>query len=194
MPLPSSSPRTLVHHRDLDCRGYEREDGLWDIEGHLVDTKSYSFDNLERGPVQAGEPIHEMWLRITIDDELLIHAAQAVTDFSPYHMCPDITVNFERLAGLRIGPGWWRDVQKRIGGTQGCTHLVELIRPLATTAFQTLVKARKHQNPDPNRRPHWLNTCHAHASDREVVRLRWPAFYTGTLPLEAESNAESGAD
>ena len=42
MPLSPSAPRQLMHNRAIECRGYEREDGLWDIEGHLVDTKTYA--------------------------------------------------------------------------------------------------------------------------------------------------------
>ena len=38
MPLSTSAPRQLMHNRAIECRGYQREDGLWDIEGHLVDT------------------------------------------------------------------------------------------------------------------------------------------------------------
>ena len=33
MPLPAPAPRTLKHTRAIECTGYEREDGLWDIEG-----------------------------------------------------------------------------------------------------------------------------------------------------------------
>ena len=56
------------------------------------------------------------------------------------------------------------------------------LRPLATAAFQTLVaKRRKHDaDPDaPPRRPMFIDTCHAHASDSPEVKRRWPAFYTG---------------
>ena len=40
--------------------------------------------------------------------------------------------------GLRVGPGWRRAVRARLGGVQGCTHPVELLGPLATTAYQTV--------------------------------------------------------
>ena len=96
MPLTPAQPRETIHHRSVQCRGYRRDDGLWDIEGHLVDTKTYGFPNRHRGYLQAGDPVHEMWLRITIDDDLNIVAAEAVTDHSPYRMCPDITPSFGR--------------------------------------------------------------------------------------------------
>jgi hypothetical protein len=183
MPLSHpAAPRQHIHTRRVEARGYRREDGLWDIEGHLVDTKTYSFDSTERGEVQAGEAVHDMWLRLTVDDDLLIHAVEAVTDSSPYGVCPAVTPNFQRLVGVRIGPGFRREVKQRLGGTEGCTHLVELLGPLATTAYQTIMPL-KMSEPRPEGavrpRPRILDTCHALASDGEVVRIQWPEFYTG---------------
>jgi hypothetical protein len=38
---------------------------------------------------------------------------------------------------------------------------------------------RARQGADPARRPHWLDTCHAHASSSPVVKARFPQHYTG---------------
>ena len=182
MPLSAAAPRKLLHTRTVTCHGYQRDDGLWDIEGHLVDVKTYAFANDHRGTVKAGEPVHEMWLRLSIDDDMTIHAAEASTEYAPYAMCPNITHRFAEMKGLRIGPGFHRAVHRIVGGAKGCTHLVELLRPLATTAFQTLVAKRRKAEADPDaapKRPIFLNTCHAHASDSPEVKRRWPAFYTG---------------
>ena len=183
MPLSIASPRQPVHQRQVACQGYLRDDGLWDIEAHLTDTKSYAFSNADRGQIQAGEPVHGMWLRITVDDTLLILAVEAVTDFAPYGICPSITPNFQRLVGLRISGGFSRQVRELLGGVRGCTHLVELTGPLATTAFQTVYPslARKNGNAvtKTNNRPLLLNTCHALAAESPVVLREWPAFYTG---------------
>ena len=111
---------------------------IGDIEGHLVDQKTYSFEHDERGTVHSGQPIHEMWLRLTIDADFLVHDSEAVTDFGPYRICGDITPNFAKLKGIKIGPGWRRKVHDIVGGVKGCTHLVELLSPMATTAYQTL--------------------------------------------------------
>ena len=48
------APAAAIHHRRIDCRGYRRADGLWDIEGHLTDAKSYPFINSFRGEVAPG--------------------------------------------------------------------------------------------------------------------------------------------
>jgi hypothetical protein len=191
MPLSASAPREHLHTRQIECQGFQRADGLWDIEAHMTDRKTYSFPSDERGEVTAGTPIHDMWVRVTLDDGFHILAIEAVTDSSPYSVCPSITPNFQRLVGLRIGPGFNARVRERLGGTEGCTHLVELMGPLATTAFQTIFAAKhraerergkKSEAPTgkPLKRPALLGTCHAFAPDSPVTKRNWPEFYTGS--------------
>jgi hypothetical protein len=185
MPLSESAPRELVHTRRIECGGYRRADGLWDIEGHMMDVKSAAFRNDWRGEIAPGTPLHEMWIRVTLDDRLTILEIEAVTDHSPYRICPDITPNFQRLKGLRIGPGLHARIRELVGGTEGCTHLVELMGPIATTAFQTMagsrrLSERKPADPlRPRRRPPLIDTCHAYAGDGDIVRRDYPEFYTG---------------
>lgn len=190
MPLSESVAREPIHTRRITCQGYRRADGLWDIEGHLTDVKSYGFDTDERGRLEPGMPIHQMWLRLTVDDQLTVKAVEAVTDDSPYRACGSITPRYQTLIGLRVGPGWTRAVKERLGGPKGCTHLVELLGPLATTAFQTIFpiaareaaeKARMEGRDitDPGERPILLNMCHIFSSDGETARKNWPSHYTG---------------
>jgi len=191
MPLAPAAPREHIHTRSIDCRGYRRIDGLWDIEGHITDTKTYGFGNGFRGELPPGAPVHDMWLRITVDDRLVIHDIEAVTDASPYPVCPAVAANFQRLKGLRIYPGFHKQVRDRLGGTEGCTHLVDLLAPVATTAYQTVFPwrareyerrlARDGKRPErPGKKPKLIDSCHAFASDGEVVKRYWPEFYTGT--------------
>jgi len=140
MPLSEPVAREALHHRAIDCHGYRREDGLWDIEAHIVDTKTYGFENSHRGRIEPGDAIHDMWLRLTVDDSFVIHRAEAATDASPFAICPAITPAFTKLEGLTLGHGWSRAVRQRLGGVNGCTHLVELLRPLATVVFQTIFR------------------------------------------------------
>lgn len=186
MPLSLPAQREHKHTRVVECKGYRRADGLWDIEGHITDRKTYAFHNDERGEVTAGTPVHEMWLRLTVDDTLTVKAVEAVTDYAPYpSTCPHIAPAYEKIVGLRIGPGWTHAIKERMGGVNGCTHLSELLGPVATTAFQTVYpvisreQARKAAaSGQPPKFP-LLNTCHAFRSDGEVVRHLAPAFYTG---------------
>lgn len=183
MPLPPPAPRELKHTRQIECKGYERADGLWDIEGHLVDTKTYVHTRHQGGRErQPGEPVHNMWLRLTIDLDLKIHEAVAATDASPYAHCGSITPDFAGLKGITIGKGWRHQVMDLLGGVKGCTHLVELLGPLATTAFQATGRAREARNKTLAivKKPYQINSCHVYKDDSNEVRERWPQYYTGT--------------
>jgi hypothetical protein len=187
MPLPSPADREHIHTRQVHCQGFRRGDGLWDIEGHITDTKTYDFGNRERGQVPPGSPIHDMSIRLTVDDTLTIKAVEAVTDASPFSICPHVTPNFQRLVGLKIGPGFRKSVRDRLGGTEGCTHLVELLGPVGTTAFQTVMplvqrdlyrrsQAGPGEAEKSRQRPSLLNSCYAFSDEREVVARQWPEF------------------
>ncbi|HXH03859.1 MAG TPA: DUF2889 domain-containing protein [Candidatus Competibacteraceae bacterium] len=188
MPLSKpNSPRELLHTRTVICRGYRRADGLWDIEGQMTDVKSYGFPNQDRGGwISAGEPLHGMWLRLTLDDHLTVVDAEASTDHAPFAVCPRISERYRKLVGLRIAPGWNRKVKELFAGVQGCTHLTELLGPVATTAIQTLhSRSREDEAAARSKRPpRFLDTCHALASDGEVVKREWPQFYTGEQVTE----------
>lgn len=185
MPLTPPAPRELLHLRDIELRGWRREDGLFDIEAHLQDTKTYPFANEDRGTIEPGEALHGMWIRLTVREDLEIVACEAVSDHTPYAVCPAAAANFARLAGLRIGPGFNRAVAERVGGVQGCTHLREVLGQMATVAYQTLypIRAAKEREETarlvaeggaPRRRPAMLGSCHAYAPDSPVALARWP--------------------
>jgi len=195
MPFPDASPRKHVHTRAIDYRGYEREDGLWDIEAHMTDTKTYEFSNRWRGTVPVGEPMHEMLLRVTIDDSFVIQDIFAATEHSPFEMCPAIAPNYKKLIGIKMGPGWRKAIRMKVGGTEGCTHLTELLFPMATVAMQTIwpIRSKRKQESDTEekqpqgKRPVVLDTCHAWASDSPVVRENAPKYFTGKPAQDEKS-------
>lgn len=182
MPLSKPEPRQHVHSRNIQCLGYHREDGLWDIEARLTDTKTYSFGNQDRGGINAGEAIHDMHIRITLNSEFVIQHAEAVTDAGPYAICPAVNSAFSQLKGIAVAPGWRKAVLKIFGREKGCTHLTELLLgPIATTAFQAVRENRKgSDNPDTDSTSlRIVGMCHALASDSPIVQREWPDLYTG---------------
>ena len=115
MPLSQPAPRHHLHTRKISCNGYRRDDGLWDIEGHLVDTKSYGYLDRDDAEVAPETPIHDMWIRLTVDNKLLIHKSEAKTDSSPYPLCAAVNPDFSQLEGITIGPGWMKKVMQKMG-------------------------------------------------------------------------------
>jgi hypothetical protein len=175
--------REKLHTRRIMMEGYQRDDGLFDIDAHMTDTKPYGFSNEDRGYIPPGEPLHDMFMRMTVDLDLLITGCEAATEYSPYAICPEVAPNFARLVGLRISRGFVRAAAERVGGTHGCTHLRELLQQMATVAFQTVypVRAKQASTNGSSSGSGLLNTCYAYASDSPVVRSRWPDRYTGPV-------------
>ena len=182
MPLSEPAARKLAHTRVVTCHGYQREDGLWDIEGRIVDTKPYRFQNRDRGGwIEADEALHDMSLRLTINLDLEVIDVDAIIDHSPYNYCKSVTQVARNLIGLRIAPGWTRKSKQAMGNNRGCTHLTELLGPIATTAIQTIASARIKREKGASRGNSnaFLDSCHSYASDSPVVKLHWPDHYQG---------------
>ena len=182
MPLPDPLERKKLHNRKIHCEGFKRADGLYDIEAHLVDKRTFdcSYDDVHRGGViKAGEPVHDMYLRVTLDLKFVIQEVSAVSDDTPFHACPKAASAMQKLVGLRISTGWVRAARKLIGTNISCTHLMDLLSPIAATAYQTMyAEIEEKAKQKPNReKPAIIDTCLALAADGEVVMKRWPKFY-----------------
>lgn len=83
------------------------------------------------------------------------------------------------IVGERIRAGWSMMVKAKLGSAIGCTHLMELLIPMATAAYQTLSDVRLAA-PDvlnSKGRPVKIDSCYAFGRQRELVRKRWPEFY-----------------
>ena len=150
--LSKPARRKAIHSRTYDAQAYEREDGLFDVEVEMRDTKPFSFDNTDRGYVAAGEPLHHMKMRVTLDETMEIRDIEARTLASPYHMCGAITDNYRALIGLKIVGGFLKKAAQITGRQHGCTHHNDMLKVMGTTAFQGLwtvisrrLKARAEQ-------------------------------------------------
>ncbi len=188
--LTAPTRRKLVHTRRYEALAYEREDGLFDIEVMMQDIKPFSFDNYDRGFIAAGDPLHHMVLRITITDEMEIVDAEAATLRSPYNMCPAITENYRNLIGVRIVSGFNKECARRVGGGKGCTHLNDMLRVMANTAFQATYPIKRKEagevtdaadaaQAQAKAAKAVLNTCHAFVPSSPIIKRYWPQFYEG---------------
>jgi hypothetical protein len=180
MPLPESPNRTELHHRSIEMHGYRRDDGLFEIDGRVVDIKTEPMRRLDGGrEFPAGLPIHDMSVRLVVDDNLVVREIAAVTDASPYSICTEAVAPMQAIVGERIKAGWTSMVKAKLGGAKGCTHLMELLIPMATTAYQTLTSTRREQPEavDATGRPRKIDSCYAYGHQREVVKRLWPVFY-----------------
>ena len=188
MPLPEAAPREHMHTRRIECQAFRRQDGLWDIEGELVDTRSWDASNAWRGEMPAGTPVHGMRLRLSVDEGFVIREVSVAMDEHPFARCNAIEPAYEQLVGLRIGPGFSHRCRRLFGATRGCTHVTKLLDNLATTTFQAMgpVLSRearaRGEDPSGGRKPFFIDGCHALAADSETVREHYPRWYRDTTP------------
>ncbi len=151
MPPEDSSTKTgrrHMHTRSVECSGYLRDDSLWEVEAWLRDTKPFTqrADRF-RGELKPGDPVHDIGLRLAIDDTMTIREAEAMMRATPYPTCIEVEPILQRLIGERVGPGWRELVRRKIGRLETCTHLAELLGPAVTTLFQTMSYGRKSGRP-----------------------------------------------
>ena len=185
MPLSQATEREQIHNRAISITAYQRADGLVDVEGHILDIKPFSHHLLDSHRA-AGEPVHDLWLRMTIDKKMEVREAEAKLDVGAHGICHLVAPNFKDLAGLKIGPGWNRMVRQRVGRGRGCTHLVEMLAQMATTAIQAMGTARVQAGGDvesnTDRSRHlgagMLNTCYTYTQDSEFVKKYFPEEYS----------------
>ncbi len=158
MPLSAPVPRKTRHIRRVTYQGYEREDGLWDMEAELHDSKAqrHAFVSPPRAFAWRGDPIHHMWLRVTIDRQLVVHAIEAAMDAHPLQDCPQARPALQGMVGACMARGWRQAIAQHMGGVASCTHLRELLFNMATAAFQTLPAAFGGGDPD-TRPATWAN-------------------------------------
>lgn len=179
--------REELHFRRIDMRGYRRSDGLYEVEGRVTDRKPHDFSPLLGGKrVPAHEPLHDMGVRIVFDGRMQVHDVQTFTEAAPYAICPEGGFALQSLKGLRMSTGWSSAVRERLGGARSCTHLLHLLMPLATVAFQTLSSQRQTEplRLDATGRPVKIDSCYAYGAERELVRIHWPQFDRSTPPKE----------
>jgi len=181
----SGERRRLMHRRSIECTGYLRNDGLWEVEARLVDTKPFAQRDHFRGELQPGDPVHDIGVRLAVDVGLTIREAETTMRATPFPTCVDVEPILQRLVGERIGPGWRDLVRRKIGRLETCTHLSELLGPAVTTLYQTMSygktpdgRSSLEDQRGVREPPFFLSGCHSWRTDGPVVAELFPQFAT----------------
>jgi hypothetical protein len=173
--------RTELHHRQIDIRFFRRSDGLYEVEGRLLDRKSQAFRRaLQDSETPAGTPLHDITVRLVVDENSLVHDASASYSAAPFALCSQAAQTLEPLKGLRVGAGWNKRVRELLGGAASCTHIVELLGPMASTVHQGFAPRRVARMGEPGNEEHKskVDSCYSYGRDREVVARMWPHLTT----------------
>ena len=197
MALPTASPeRQLKHRRNIDVQIYSRGNGLWEVDAHITDVRSSDIQ-MTFGVLPAGQPIHDMLLRLVVDERFNIVEAGAQTAAMPYRgECDSYGDLYGRLVGLNLMRGFRHAVKERLGGVQGCTHITELSQVLPTAvvqAFAGVVIDTRGQHED-SQQPFQIDRCHALRSDGPAVRNFYPRWYRAKSPESLPAAQQSPPD
>lgn len=180
MTLPPAAPqRQLKHRRQLDVQVFSRGNGFWEVDATLTDTKTRPL-NLADGVRPAGAAIHDMLLRLVINEDLDIVQAGSQTLAMPYPgICNDHDDAYGQLVGLNLLQGFHKTLRERLGGVRGCTHITELAQVLPTAVVQAFAGEviDTRGTTEGAEKPFQLDRCHALASSAEAVRLHYPRWY-----------------
>lgn len=180
-PAPTDSvSREALHFRRIDFQGFRRGDGLLEIQARLTDRKTHDFTPPSGGRhVAAGDDIHDHGLRVVFGEDMVIRAVETAIRAAPYRECPLGGETLQALVGLRIGAGWSSELRRRLPPGDTCTHLKEMMIPLASAAFQTAysVGPSRVGERDASGRPRKIDSCYAYGASRDLVALQWPAFH-----------------
>ena len=182
--------RRLLHRRAIDVQVFARDDGLFDVEASLQDTKPRDFP-VAGGMRSANEPLHEMRLLLCIDAKANVLEARSETHWMPYPgACDQHGEAYGRLVGLNLLKGFRQGVKERLSGTRGCTHISELCQSLPTAVIQAFVGVVidvRDETPD-GAPPFQIDRCHALRRDGEPVKTYFPRWYR---PAEAAPAAQA---
>jgi hypothetical protein len=187
------SRRALRHTRAIVVQAYARDDGLWDLDAHITDIKQHD-TVLASGPRAAGTPLHDLFLRLTVDLQLTIVDAEAVSDAVPYPgHCDTIAPDYkQQLVGLNLMKGFRHELKQRLAGMSGCTHLTELAQILPTAAVQAFANdvwstndAATETQGVPRQKPFQLDKCHALRTDGGAVAQFYPRWVAKAAPGSA---------
>ena len=171
---PPDCAREASHQRSITIRAYARTDGLWDVEGQLTDAWSEPISKAG-GLLPAGEPMHSMWLRLTVDRTATIVAAHAVTEAGPYdRACGTIAPDYGQLVGVHVARGYRDTIRRLFGRTAGCTHMNELAGAMGSAVLQALWK---ELTQDADEKPFSIDGCHALKASGPQVAKFFPRWY-----------------
>ena len=171
-----------LHFRRIDMRSWRRSDGLFEVESRLVDQKAFDYVRPRSGQfLHAGQAVHDLGVRLVFDANLEVKAISTFTEAAPFDHCSQGGRALQSMVGLRMTRGWGKEVRSRLGGAQSCTHLMALLVPMATVAYQSMSGLNRQQpdSLDATGRPKKIDSCYAYGAQRELVLKFWPEFYTG---------------
>jgi hypothetical protein len=120
--------------------------------------------------------LHDLWVRVSVDSEFVVRAIEAASDVTPWSVCKEAGAALQILVGEALVRGWTGRVKEKLRGAVGCTHLAEMLIPLATTALQGIYGRRTLEDRNASLGA-LVDSCYAFDRGRDVVKRLVPMHY-----------------
>ena len=116
-----------VHSRNMDIRTFPAEHGRVVVEGRLHDERFVCGTRWD-GETEAPRTVHRIVVRLLVGDwpPTILDAEAEMLDV-PHTLCPTTLDSIRNVVGISISPGYGKEVQERLGGVRGCTHMAHLV-------------------------------------------------------------------
>lgn len=149
--------RQPLHSRSIEMQGFSRGDGLYEVEGKLVDRKPRDFFPFGKSGrfVEAHEPIHEMVVRVVYDERLVVRAIESMTAAAPYTVCHQGGQALQSVVGLAMASGWSKEIKEA-----GWKPVLHPFNGVAHSHGHHCISNSEHDKPNKTgeTRPHWAST------------------------------------
>jgi len=164
-----------LHTRNIEVTIYDYDGQRIIAEGFFKDDR-FQETHLITGETFPRGAIHHMAIRLLVNSSnFLIEDIEVDLLSVPRQVCLETIDCLAPLKGLAVTKGFTSKVKKLVGGTKGCTHLLELLLAMAPVIFQGFA-ALQSQKPaafDSDllkmMSQSLINTCHAWREDGPVV-------------------------
>jgi Protein of unknown function (DUF2889) len=166
-----------IHERKLTIRTYPLENDRVIVEGWLRDERLVSGFHRDGRPRPPGV-VHLMGVRLLLGEHpLTIIEAEAEMSTTPHELCPTVADSVKKIIGLTITSGFSDLVRQRLGGTEGCSHLMHLVLAMGPAALHGYW-AHLSREPQPVPRsfeeipglPYLLNSCQLWKEDGPLIQ------------------------
>ena len=157
-PLPVHTRTIRIDAAEAEAQGDAR---VLRVRGTLEDRRPHGVPDWIQ---HDGDVIHRMEVTLSVTwPDLAVASIDGVMHTFPHAgVCPDALPPLQSLVGVRVGPGFTRAVNQRIGRERGCTHVAALILAMGPVVRQGAGAAFGFTTPgDPRGTPWFVNSCQA---------------------------------
>ncbi|MBI5441731.1 MAG: DUF2889 domain-containing protein [Deltaproteobacteria bacterium] len=150
-----------VTFRTIEVGTTRISDAEMEVTGRLRDEVTADGSACASAGPSSRRRIHDLRLTLSLrypELEILEACAELVT--FPFPDCQSLPPAYRKLVGLRIGEGFVRKAQARVGRERGCVHLSTLLFAMLAP-IQQAVLTLLPEHPEPSFFTRIVDSCHS---------------------------------